>query len=298
MKLYHMITALCLLPMPASADSLTVVTDILPVHSLVSQVMGDQGEVHVLTNGLASPHHQALRPSQARLIGQADVIIRVGGILTPWLDDAIQANAPDTPQLLLLEVEGTQLLDARIEHDHGSEVAHDDHTEEHADDHVIDPHAWLDTDNAAIWLTAIGQFLAQTDPKGAAAYLENASQGMELDRHSPATLSDRPRHVVFHDAYQYYEARLGMPAPLIISTTDAVAPGAAHLAEVRQDLLSGTHRCIFVEPGTNLDLLRRLSEGTDVRIVEVDPLGAKLTPGPDLYPQLMQNVAQSFESCP
>ena len=50
-----------------------VVTDIAPVHSLVSQVMAGVGEPELLVPQDASPHMLALKPSQARATSQADL---------------------------------------------------------------------------------------------------------------------------------------------------------------------------------------------------------------------------------
>ena len=60
------------LPLTAQAEPLTVISDIPPVQSLVMQVMGDRGTVEVLLEPNADPHHFQLRPSQSRMIANAD----------------------------------------------------------------------------------------------------------------------------------------------------------------------------------------------------------------------------------
>ena len=61
------------------ADALPkVVASIAPVHSLVASIMKDVGTPALLVSANASPHAYSLRPSEARLLADADVIFRVG----------------------------------------------------------------------------------------------------------------------------------------------------------------------------------------------------------------------------
>ena len=58
-------------PSAAVAEVPRVVTDIAPVHSLVAQVMAGVGVPDLLIDQATSPHHFALRPSQARALQEA-----------------------------------------------------------------------------------------------------------------------------------------------------------------------------------------------------------------------------------
>lgn len=139
--------------LPSQAESPRVVTDILPVQAIVSAIMGDIGTPDNIIVPGTSPHRASLRPSQARALEEATLIIRVGPELTPWLEESIEALAPDTAGLTLLDVVGTMTLEARDEavfdlddHDGHDDHGHNDHdehkNEEHADDdHDEDEHA-------------------------------------------------------------------------------------------------------------------------------------------------------------
>ena len=75
--------------LPAWAEVPKVVTDIHPVHALVSQVMGDLGAPVLLLERGASEHDFQLRPSQAADLADADLVVWIGPELTPWLDRAL-----------------------------------------------------------------------------------------------------------------------------------------------------------------------------------------------------------------
>lgn len=120
--------------LPAMADVPRVAVDIAPVHALVAQVMGDLGAPDLILPPNASPHGYAMRPSEARSVEAADLVIWMGEGLTPALGRAIERLAGDTARIDLLEVAGITTYgfrtDASFEtHDHG-----DDHGDEHEDE--------------------------------------------------------------------------------------------------------------------------------------------------------------------
>ncbi len=129
----------------ALADAPKVVTDISPVHGLVSRVMEGVGEPELLVRPGSSPHGYSMRPSDARNLSQANLIVWVGEALTPWLEHPIEELGSGAHALELLEVDGSVLhafrQGATFEaHDHGDHDDHDDHAghDDH-DDH--DDHA-------------------------------------------------------------------------------------------------------------------------------------------------------------
>ena len=55
-----------------------VVTSIKPIHSLASYVMDGVGKPDLIVDGFNSPHGFNLKPSHAKMIENADLIIWVG----------------------------------------------------------------------------------------------------------------------------------------------------------------------------------------------------------------------------
>lgn len=132
MRLTTSTAILTLFAAPAFAEPPQVVTDIPTTGSLVQQVMGDLGEVRVLIGEGADPHHFQLRPSDARGLQSADLLVWIGPELTPWLERTVE-NFGDGEAIALLNVPGTHVQEFGAEHgDHGH--AHE-HGEEHADGH-------------------------------------------------------------------------------------------------------------------------------------------------------------------
>ena len=192
---------------------------------------------------------------------------------------------------------------AHDDHAH-DDHAHDDHAhDDHAHDHSgIDPHAWLDPANAALWLDVIAAELSRLDPDHAATYAANAATAQAALTTMQADIAARMASlsggfIVFHDAYHYFEARFGIEAAGAISLSDASDPGPARVAELRDLVAAEGIACVFVEPQFNRGMVDAVFEGTGVRIGVIDPIGAMLEPGPALYPALLDAMAQSFEAC-
>ena len=124
-----------------------VVADIAPVHSLVAQVMDGVATPGLLLGAAASPHDYSMKPSDARKLAAADLVVWTGPVLTPWLRDALDALAPEAARITFAELDGVTLLPFRS----GSRFNHDDPAD---DDHDhaggVDGHIWLDPQNAAV----------------------------------------------------------------------------------------------------------------------------------------------------
>ena len=361
----------------AQADVPRVAVDIAPLHSIVASVMGSLGTPDLVVPPGASPHGYSMRPSEARALDRADVIVWVGPTLTPWLEGPVETLGAGAASISVLNVQGTFLLDIREgenfaahDHDHGHEDEHgdghddeheedhadehgdghddeheedhadehgdghddeheeghadehgdghdDEHEEGHADDHgdghddehgdahvdhgdEIDPHAWLDPQNAAVWAGEIATNLAELDPENASTYAQNAQmfqqQMTALETELNASLSQvrgRP-FVVFHDAYHYFEHRFEIEAVGSVSDSDATAPSAARVSALQATITDLGAVCALAEPQYNPGLLTAIGAAT---LGVIDPLGAEQKPGPELYPNVLRAIAGSLVDC-
>jgi zinc transport system substrate-binding protein len=190
------------------------------------------------------------------------------------------------------------------DHDHGTAEAddhgHDDHA--HAEG-AVDPHLWLDPRNGVAIAAAVADALAAVDPDNAAAYTLNAAGfatemdalGAELEA-ALAPLAGKG-YFVFHDAYAYFEDRFGLPAAGSIALGDAEAPAASRVREIGDRIASEEIVCVFAEPQFEPKLIETVIEGSAARKGMLDPIGAALPPGADLYPALLRGLATDLAAC-
>ena len=283
---------------PLIAEAPKVVTDIAPIQSLAAIVMDGIAAPFVIVDGTASPHGFTLRPSQAKALQEADLVIWTADDLTPWLADKAPALAPNAETLTLMDVAGTTQLPAR------EGAIFDDHAHDHDHDHHgSDPHGWLDPDNARRWLDAIASAVSALDPENAATYKANAAAGtkalsdLEVKASTRLETLGAPAFIVFHDSFQYFENRFNLHAKAAVALGDASEPGAAHLSELRDLILANQVDCLFIEPQLNPAMAHAISDGMDVKLLPIDPLGSGLVSGRNLYPQLIESLIKVFEDC-
>lgn len=208
----------------ADGNTPSVVASIAPLHSLVSAVMLDVGAPLLLLRGGQSPHTFSLRPSDARALGNADVLFWIG----PTLEQPLQrilSNLRATRSVAMLDTPGIELLPARQLGD-GDDGQHE-HAAPDADAAAFaDPHLWLSPANAIAMGEEIARVLSQVDPANAERYRANAAQlvqhltTLDRDLHVKFSGATEP-YAVFHDAYQYLEQRYGLHAAGTVTTRRA-----------------------------------------------------------------------------
>jgi len=315
---------------PVNAD-VKVVASIKPLHSLASYLMDGVGKPDLIVEGYGSPHGFSMKPSHAKMLQNADLIFWVGEDLEIFLEKPLSSIAKKAEKIELMEIKGLNVLKFRErnifdKHDHDDhddhgkkEDDHDDHEhddhdkkEEHADhdDHdgheghahgEYDPHIWLDPMNAKVILNEMVEHLIENDAKNASKYksnLKNAFKDIDkLTADVKADLSKSTASIVFHDAYQYFEERFDINILGAFTVNTDVMPGAEQLSEIREIIEHDKVSCIFSEPQFNPDIINAVAKDMDIKTGILDPLGATLNPGKNLYFDLIRNMSDSFKGC-
>ena len=297
---------------PARAEAPQVVTTIKPIHALVSSVMDGVGTPALLISGSTSPHGVSLRPSQARMLTQAAVVVWTGPALEMSVAKIVRNLAGKAISVPLQDARGVRLYklregglwEAHDDHDHGGHdhASHgdEDHDEERAD---VDAHIWLDPHNAIAMTRAIAEALARADAPNAAVYQANAAATVgrlqALDAEIAAAL--RPvrnkRYIVFHDAYQYFEKRYGLVPAGSITIDPHRAPSPRRLYDIRTRILERGASCVFREPQFEPKLVNVLVRGTSAKVGTLDPVGAGLPSGKDSYAILLRRLVAGLRDC-
>ena len=319
---------------PTNAD-IKVVTSIKPIHSLASYLMDGVGKPDLIVDGYASPHGFAMKPSHAKMLQNADLIFWVGEDLENFLEKPLKSIAKKAEKIELMEIKGLTKLDFRErnifeshddhkEHGHKEdkhdnhkehghkEDKHDDHKEhghkeaKHDDHHghghgEHDPHIWLDPMNAKVILSEMAEHLIENDQKNASKYKSNLKKAHKdldkLTKKIKSELNKDFKSIVFHDAYQYFEKRFGVNILGAFTVNTDVLPGAEQLSEIREIIEHEKVSCVFSEPQFNPDIINAVAKDTNIKTGVIDPLGATLNPGKNLYFDLIKNMSSSFKVC-
>ena len=291
----------------ADQKPISVVASIKPIHSLVAAVMGDIGTPHLLLEAPSSAHHFTLKPSQARSLQAADIVFWVGPTMEQPLTKALATLAPQAQTLPLIESAGLVLINfdkvtpAHEKHDHEKHDKHDEHAKH--DNHLINPHIWLDPQNAKIMLGVIAVRLAKADPENASTYAANADSmaarlaTLETDITSQLASYSAAKFLVLHDAHVYFERRFGLRNYGAITTEPDVMPTASRVKALRDELREHHFDCIFTEPFLGQKAVALIAEGSKVSIGTLDPIASNLPAGAQLYPDLLMSYAKALQSC-
>ena len=318
-KIPVILSILSLLTFFSSANADTkVVASIKPIHSLASYLMDGIGKPGLIVDGYASPHGFALKPSHAKMLQEADIIFWVGEDLENFLEKPLNSIAKKAEKIELIEIKGLKKLKFRErnifdEHDDHAhkEDDHDDHAkkEDDHDDHgheghahgEYDPHIWLDPSNAKVILNEMAEHLVENDQKNASVYKGNLNKALKdidkLLKDVKSELNKDFKSIVFHDAYQYFEKRFDVNVLGAFTVNTDVLPGAEQLSEIREIIEHDKVSCIFSEPQFNPDIINAVAKDMDVKTGVLDPLGATLKPGKELYFDLIRNMSKSFKGC-
>lgn len=279
-----------------------VVTSIKPVHSLVSAVMKGVDVPALIVEGADSPHTYALKPSQAKMLEQADLVFWIGHDLETFLEKPIKNIATKATVIKLFDTHGLNKLtfrkDAAFEkHEHGAKH------ENKYDHDKFDPHIWLDPQNVRVLINKIKQAFIEIDVANAVTYEANVS---DLDHKLDELIEEidtilQPvkgrAFIVLHDAYHYFENRFGIKAVGSVTISSGITPGAQHVSKIQMKIKEMGVTCVFTEPQFKSKLVSVIVKDTQTKAAYIDPLGVTLKEGAGLYFSLIRNMAYSIRDC-
>lgn len=289
-----------------------VVVSLKPIHSLTSAIMAGVAEPELLVKGAASPHGYVLRPSEARALNQANLVIWVGPGLEGFLEKPLTTLGREADQLELARALKDKLLPARSG---GSWESHTHHNEddqhepaEHLDHHEteeeplahFDHHLWLSPNLAKEIVTLTTQQLVSIDPDHQDIYQRNSIALLDRLDQLDARLKQQLQpvrdvpYLVFHAAYQYFEVAYSLRPIGSVTIDPEHRPGVKRVKEIRETIRQSGAKCVFSEPQFESRLIKTLVEGTAVKTAVLDPLGADLPAGQESYFTLMENMGKNL----
>ena len=313
-SIFTLTAALFLVLTPLKAE-ISVVTSIKPLHSLTSYIMEGVGEPELIIDGVASPHNFQIKPSHAKMLQNADLVIWIGDDLESFLPTALKSIPKDAVVFELLDQSGLKKLKFREKNifeghdDHGHDEhakKEDDHDDHGHDDHghghgSFDPHIWLDPANAKVIVKKITNQLSKIDKDNASTYKANSKKVIKdldgLIKEVKNEINKDASFVVFHDAYQYFEKRFGLSVIGALTVNPDVMPGAEQLSEIREVIEHEKAKCIFSEPQFNPNIINSIASDTGVKTGVLDPLGANIDKGKNMYFDLIKDMSNSLKDC-
>jgi zinc transport system substrate-binding protein len=270
------IMAMVFVPALVGAESRPrVITSFLPLYCWTANVAGDKAVVENLLPSRAEPHEYAFKPSDVQKLSGADLVVINGLRLESWVSKWARMADPGSNRMAV----ATAGLDEHLlyggHHHHDGDEHGDGHNHNHEQPNE---HTWLDPILAAHAVTNILTGLQRIAPSHAAAYTTNAyayvARLHALDaeiRQLLAGITNRAI-VTHHDAFPYFARRYGLEIAGVVEQVPEVNPTPKYLAKLGRMMRERGIRVIFVPPGGDTRLARRIAADLRVQLVELDTL--------------------------
>jgi zinc transport system substrate-binding protein len=294
-------------------SSLRTVATIRPIYSLLVALTKGVSQPVLLIKHQASPHHYNLRPSEKRLLKDADLIFWIGPELETFLPNILATVSKDhhsirldkSPGLLQLPTRTGKAWEAAIEEDEdcGHGYHHHHHGHGHGDEPSPDPHIWLSPDNAEKMAVHMTAMLIQYDSKHRTMYEKNLEQlvlklgVLHKEIETQFNEVQQVPFLVFHDGYQYFEQAYGLKGVGAISLNPELPMSSRRLEKMQKKIERLGVKCLFSEPQWSTHLVEVLASKYKIKVGMIDPLGSETPEPEDDYFVNMRALAKTVQAC-
>jgi manganese/zinc/iron transport system substrate-binding protein len=243
-----------------SSRKIKVVCTTTMIADLARTIAGDDAEVLGIMRPGEDPHIYDVRPRDAQLLADADLILANGLHLEATLAHAMENNAKkgakivklaETPKITALESEATR--------------------------GAPDPHCWFNVDYFRFYAESARDALIETDPAHAQKYRERADKYAkeleELHGWVKQQIASIPREqrvmVTSHDAFQYYGRTYFIDVYAVIGISTEQQPKPGDIARLESIVRERGVKALFVETSvseTLNNIVKKVAESSGAKI--------------------------------
>lgn len=291
------------LTLPAQAN---VVASLKPVGFIAAAIADGVTPVDVLLPDGASEHDYSLRPSDAKRLKNADLVVWVGPEMEAFMAKSA-AELPAQKNLAMVNIDGVKPLlisGGEDEDEHTAEKSEEQDADAHHHHHgEFNMHLWLSPEIARKTAVAIHGKLLELMPQDKAKLDANLQQFevalADTDKRVSAQLAPvrNKGYFVFHDAYTYFEKQYGLSPTGHFTVNPEIQPGAQRLHQIRTQLVEQKAVCVFAEPQFRPAVIDAVARGTQVRKGTLDPLGTDISLAKNSYVKFLSQLSSQYESC-
>jgi len=270
----------------------SIVVSIKPIHSIVTKIMDGVTKPELLLDSNNSAHTFHLKPSQIKMISNADLVIVISENFELGLRKALK-NINEDSYLKISE------LDQLIIHNSRGEAIYD----KNEDSSKFDFHLWLDVNNMQLIATYISNIIIELDPKNEHIYSENLKEvNLELDelkeelKQQLAPFSSTP-FAIYSDTLQYFEKSLELKRPVIITPFHGAGLSIKRTIEAKRKIRDLNISCLIYDTEVKAKQLQVLAEGLNLKSFKIDILGNEFATGQDQYFNLMKKTLSQLSLC-
>ncbi len=247
-------------------DKVKVITTLFPLYDFARHIAGEKAQVEMLMPPGVEPHSFEPKPQDIARLQKTDILIFTGINMEPWVEKILKGL--DNKNLIVVDSSnGLRFIPAQEDHDHKHTHTEGDKRDSH--DHFIDPHVWLDFDNAQKMADNIFIGLSKKDPGNAALYKKNLedykARLVELDSRYKEALKDCKKRVFVgggHRLFGYIASRYNLRYLSAYGISPDSQPSAKAMASLTRMIKGEGLGYVFVEELISPKVAETLSRET------------------------------------
>jgi zinc transport system substrate-binding protein len=236
---------------------------IFPIYDLVRQIVDGKMEVNLIVQPNDSPHTYNPSVQERVRIEKSRLIFIIGHTLDSWAIKGISNKV------------NIVVLDKGIDLITFDEEKYDEHA--HGE---VNPHYWLDPENASLMAQVIADELSVLDPLNKDFYQKNAR---ELRKDLTKLLDEMIKllkpiqstpFITLHDAWPYFGKAFDLQIKGSFEPTAANQPTPRYLKELQEIIYTFDIKAIFSEPQLSTSSLDSFVKDNNLSIGTLDPIGS------------------------
>jgi zinc transport system substrate-binding protein len=252
--------------------NIVIATSFLPVYLMTQEVLSgiENVTVHNIAPSIyGCPHSFSLSTGNMKIVSKADIIVRHGAGMDPFLASNKLKNANPSAKIVVLS--NSLNIDAIC----SDEENHDHH--DHTDDHES-LHAWVAPDQAILEAIYLTQQLAILLPDHKNLIVDNGEnfvRDLKFVSNSYRIMADSiasPNVILMHNSFSVLAKEMGWNVLSVVQENPDIPISPRDLKDVITLLNSGKVEALFSEPQISQDLIDTIVNETGATVYNLDPI--------------------------
>jgi ABC-type Mn2+/Zn2+ transport system ATPase subunit/ABC-type Zn uptake system ZnuABC Zn-binding protein ZnuA len=224
------------------------------IFDITQNIAKNKHEIKCLMPVGGDPHIYEPTPGDAKVVADADLILKNGLFLEGWLDELI--NNAISPDQVIMVSDGIEPI--KSDNIHQSP----------------DPHVWMNPLNGIIFAENIKNTFCRLDEENKAFYESNfneyAQKLRKTDKYIQSQISKIPTEkrvlITSHDAFKYFGLRYGINVQAAMGTSTDAEVQIADINKLIETIKVSKVDAIFVETTINPKLIGQIAADQGIKI--------------------------------
>jgi len=249
------------------SEKISIISTLYPYYDFAKNIGGDFVEVTLLLPPGVEAHSFEPKPSDIIKINQAGIFLYTSEFMEPWAHDIIEST--NNTSIIIEAADGLNLIEIKENEHEEEEKTEDDHNDE-----GVDPHVWLDFENAQKISRKILNVLTEIDTDNASYYENNYNsfikELIKLDNLYKERLANCQSKQIIHGghfAFGYLAKRYNLDYRAVLGFSPNTEPSARDLITLIEEVKNNSINYIFYEELASPKIAETLASETGTELL-------------------------------